>query len=184
MGPANPHYKNGRYSKYLPDHVREGYERARTDPRLLSLTDEIAVLDQRLGERLRQVGQGDSVALWSALREALATWSEALGAGDMTGMNTAFATMQRLITEGGDQAAAWGEIARLWETRGKLVATEVKTLQSMQQMVTQHQQMLILGRMVDTFTRAVQAHTDSSSGRKILHDVMVEFSDLTTRGER
>jgi hypothetical protein len=48
-GPALPQFKTGRYSKVLPAALLDRYQQALADPELLALTDEIALLDARLG---------------------------------------------------------------------------------------------------------------------------------------
>jgi hypothetical protein len=56
-GPAHPNFKHGRHSillKSIPA-LGEHYERALSDPDLLSLTDEIAMTDARIGQLLEKV---------------------------------------------------------------------------------------------------------------------------------
>lgn len=65
-GFASPHFKTGRYSKVLPAALRDRYEQARGDEDLLSLRDELALVDARIGEVLQ--GKLDDTR-----------WSEALG---------------------------------------------------------------------------------------------------------
>lgn len=55
-GIASPHFKNGERSKYLkdlPNSLRAGYKAALADESLLSLRDELAVLETRARELLR-----------------------------------------------------------------------------------------------------------------------------------
>lgn len=54
VGLAAPNFKTGRYSKYLPTGLAERYIVARTDPELLSLRDEIGLVDTRISEVLTQ----------------------------------------------------------------------------------------------------------------------------------
>jgi hypothetical protein len=54
-GAASPHFKTGRYSRSLPGHLLAAYERALTDPKLLSLRDEVALTDAMIAELLRQL---------------------------------------------------------------------------------------------------------------------------------
>lgn len=61
-GFALPQYKTGRYSKVLPDALRYRYEVARDDEDLLSLRDEIALLDIRITELLGSSPNDDTWA--------------------------------------------------------------------------------------------------------------------------
>lgn len=54
-GAASPHFKSGRYSRSLPGHLIATYERALNDPRLLSLRDDIALIDVLIGETISQL---------------------------------------------------------------------------------------------------------------------------------
>ncbi len=53
-GAASPHFKTGRYSRSLPGRLVAAYEEALSDPRLLSLRDELALTDAMLMETLSQ----------------------------------------------------------------------------------------------------------------------------------
>jgi hypothetical protein len=54
-GAASPHFKTGRYSRSLPGRLVAAYEEALSDPRLLSLRDDIALTDAMLMETLSQL---------------------------------------------------------------------------------------------------------------------------------
>ena len=60
VGLAAPNFKTGRYSKYLPAGLAERYVAARTDPELLSLRDEIGLVDTRITEVLIQSSDPDT----------------------------------------------------------------------------------------------------------------------------
>src|SRR5688500_2429048 len=75
---ASPSFKTGRYSKVMPISLREGYERGRSDPELLSLVDEIALVQGRLRQLIGRleadngpiVRHADLVRTWAALTTA------------------------------------------------------------------------------------------------------------------
>jgi len=179
-GVAHPSYKTGRYSKVLPEALAARAEQARTNPRLLSLDDDIATNEARLATLFAGLEAGDVGAPWQALRQALDAFSAARATGNTAQMGEHFAAMQRLVTLGADQLTAWEEIRKHWELGRKLKETEVKTLHTMQQMVTAQQMMLVLTRMVQTFAEAVKAHADPAAARTILQRTMEEFTTLST----
>ena len=49
-GISSPHFKHGRYSTALPERLAATYEKARHDPELLNLRDEIGLMDARMIE--------------------------------------------------------------------------------------------------------------------------------------
>ena len=52
QGIALPQTKHGRYSKHLPTRLLANYEAAKSDPDLLVMHDEIALVDARINELL------------------------------------------------------------------------------------------------------------------------------------
>jgi DNA-binding GntR family transcriptional regulator len=179
---ANGNFKHGRYSKDLLTAMAARVDEARGNPELLSVSDDIALVEARIAEVLRQLGTGESGAAWQALKRALGEFSAALARGDMAGMTTHFEAMQALVKEGSGTARAWEELRRLEETRCKLVQTEMKTLQGLQQMMTIQQHLLLVSAQTDAVVQAVRAHADEGTGRKILMDVQAEFTRLATLG--
>ena len=78
-GMASPHYKHGKRSRYLKDitcpKIAAGYKAALLDPELHSLDAEIALMQSRIGELLRGLGNSDPVAadqLWAEIKDAAA----------------------------------------------------------------------------------------------------------------
>jgi hypothetical protein len=56
-GIASPHWKHGRFSRYVPNGLRRDYERAGADPDLLSIEDLVAAQRARLCEIFRSMSQ-------------------------------------------------------------------------------------------------------------------------------
>lgn len=54
-GIASPNYKHGRYSKHLPNHLRDRYNESLSDPELTALRDDLALIDVQIGEALSAV---------------------------------------------------------------------------------------------------------------------------------
>lgn len=60
VGPANPAYRDGRYSRYMPKRLLEQYERAAGDGDLLVMRDDVAIVDTRLAELLSKLDSGET----------------------------------------------------------------------------------------------------------------------------
>jgi hypothetical protein len=71
-GSAHPGFKDGRWSKYLPDQLRARYEAGERDPNALSLRADLAATDSRIAELMGRLDTGESGRLWKALR---ASWT-------------------------------------------------------------------------------------------------------------
>jgi hypothetical protein len=180
VGFGLPQTKTGRYSKVIPLQLAQRYHEALASPVLLSLKDDLAVCEARLGALLQQIGTGESGQRWQALGEALDAFHRAMSANDPAAMQTHLATLRRLITAGHDDRAAWQEIQSLWDTRCRLTLTETKTLMTMQQMISTEQLMVMMGVITDTIQRAVTTHAEHDCARAILADITTEFARISS----
>jgi hypothetical protein len=138
-GVAAPNYQTGRHSKYLPARLLRRYHEAETDPRILELRDDIALIDTRLADLLQRVDTGESGAAWRDLHAA----AEA-GDGD---------AQRALITGAVGDEAAWADVLRAMDTRRRLVESERKRLVELRQMVPVADVLVL----IDAITAAVHA---------------------------
>lgn len=69
-GFAHPNTVTGRYSKHLPTRAIAEFQQALHDPELLSLRNDIALIDVRLNELVREVGTDETPdkTTWSEIR--------------------------------------------------------------------------------------------------------------------
>lgn len=175
-GIASPHFKTGRYSKYLPARLSDRYHESLTDPDLLELRSEIAVLDARMGELIERIDTGESGAAWVAARLALQQYNESELDGDKAKKVAAMRQLEEALERGAADYAIWSEIAAMTEQRRKLVESERKRLVDMQQVITSDRAMLLIGAVVDIIRRNV---TD----RGMLSGINRELTALLNRPE-
>jgi hypothetical protein len=136
-GPAHPRWRDGRHSKFVQGAFLEAYERARRDPDLLSLADELALVDARASELLDALGDGGSPAdLWRALDAECRNLERAIAKGDAPAQRTAVAAILALRDQGRRTAATWGELDRLIERRRRVAETERRRIEAAQATVT------------------------------------------------
>jgi hypothetical protein len=147
-GMANPTFKDGRHSKYLPSHMLDAYQVARADPNLLSLRDDIAVLDVRIGEVIAKISTGESGAVWRSIKKAWRDFTAAQAVGDIAGMADGTARLGRFITAGLGEYAAWEEVRSLLQDRAKLADGERKRLVDLQQNVPAERVMVLVSALL------------------------------------
>jgi flagellar motility protein MotE (MotC chaperone) len=70
-GIASPHFKTGRHSRDLPTQLSGRYLEAITDAELLSLRDDIALVDTRISELLDTLP--DNPKAWDEINELIET---------------------------------------------------------------------------------------------------------------
>jgi len=104
-GPMHPTYKHGRYSKGgIPKGLREHLERAEADPDLMSLREEIVVIQAVIAERLAGIGEGGLADHTDNLRKltetkarlVLAEWKRQVELGLMLSAESIHALTDRL----------------------------------------------------------------------------------------
>lgn len=178
-GPAAGGYKTGKYSKVLPVRLQARYEEARTNPRLLSLADDIATAEARLADLFQRVDSGESGALWQSLQGTLDAFNGALARNDLPAMHGHLATIRSTVAQGCDDSTGWSEIQELWKTRCLLTQTETKTLIAMQQMISTEQLMVYMGVVVAAIRQSVSTHAAAPVARRILDDLSVEFHRIS-----
>ncbi len=170
-GIASPHYKTGRYSKYLPTQLVSRYRQAIKDPELLSVRDDVGLVDTRLADVLKKLNSAETGQRWKDTQKAFNELRRAMDTKDSVKLASAGVELDALIQGGADEAQAWQEIVMLLEQRRKLVESERKRLVEMQQMITAEQAMLFLNRVVD----AVRTHVKD---RPTLTAIANEFAAI------
>lgn len=167
-GAALPQFKHGRYSKSLPARLAARYAASASDPRLLELNQEIALVDARLEDMLARVDTGESGAIWTGLLSAKEELLAARRANDMPGQLAALALITDLITKGHADYRAWAEVGALLEQRRRLVESENKRRKDMQEFITSQQALTLMGAIVGIIKEHV---TDRTQLNRIAHAI-------------
>lgn len=173
-GILNPNFKTGRYSKALPVRLLQRYEEALLDKDLLSVRDELSLIDSRLQELLQRLDSGETATLWERLREAKNNLNTSRRRGDADGMAKAINLLCDLIDQGGAEADIWEEIRVMYHDRRAFAKAEHDRLVSLHQVMTSEEALTLIAVTVDIIRRHV---TD----RKVLADIATELQALMHR---
>lgn len=144
-GLALPQTTNGRYSRSLPARMAGRYAEAVRDTELLTLREDIALLDARLQDVLSRVDTGESGAAWSKVQDAYLDLRKARASADAGKMAEALTALGLAIEAGTADYAAWEDVRSLLDQRRRLVESERKRLVEMQQTLTVEKAMLLVG---------------------------------------
>lgn len=132
-GVSSPQYRHGRYSKYVPKHLKKGYDESRRDPELLSLHDDLALLETREKELLGRLAVEQPP--WSRVLSSL----EALLSADPDDIHTALEAHDKVIRDGAAAARVhertWKQLQDLIDEKARLAQTEWKRLKELQQLL-------------------------------------------------
>jgi hypothetical protein len=181
-GIASPHFKHGRYSKYLPARLSQRYLEAAGDPELLALRDDIALVDARTSELLATLDSGESGRLWRDLLALRREFVEATRAGDEARGRIILADLMNAIQRGAADFERWGEVVDLLERRRRLVDSEQKRLVAMQQMVTAEQAMGLVAALAASVRGHVLERCEPELARDLLSAVQRDLDSYTCVG--
>jgi hypothetical protein len=147
-GIAASRFRHGRYSASIPARLAARYAEAATDPKLLELRDEIALVDARLEDLLSRVDTGESGALWRNLMTARMELLTAQKTLDKAGQLAALRDILDLIGQGHADYRAWAELANVLEQRRRLVESERKRLVEAGLMITAEQALNLMAAVM------------------------------------
>jgi len=153
VGSANPSFKHGRYSKYLPTRLLERYHESQSDPELLNLSAEISLVDARLAELLKRVDTGEAKDHWTQASKLI---KDVRAAGsDRVLVQQLIGELGETIKEAQQDYSVWDEINRQMDQRRRLVESERKRLVEMQQFISQEKAIVLVTALLDAIKRHV-----------------------------
>ena len=154
-GPASKSFKHGKYSKYLPARLLERFREAESDRALLSLRDEIALVDARIDVVLARVDTGESSRAWKELGAAFARLGKARAGGDAAAADRAVGTIGGILGRGRADRDAWEDVRALIHDRRQLVVAEERRRAEMRQRIDVEEAVALMAVLVDAVRAAV-----------------------------
>lgn len=170
-GSAAPSFKHGRYSKYLPRGLDAIWESAQHDPELLSLAEEIRIVETRMKDLFGRLGAGESGKAWVELNNHWNEYLRALGRHDRETANEEIGHVGRIIKKGFADWNAWREIGEQIDRRQRLATAEHKRLTDLDQMIPAERASLLFHVVSDIINRNVS----SSEERKTIAGEIRKF---------
>jgi hypothetical protein len=138
-GPALPQFKHGKYSKAFPRDVRVAYQRVRSNPNLLCLKEDVAVLETKQRAVLARMDEQNPPP-WG---EAVKAFNDFKTAGTDEKKQQALAKLGEVIRSGAGDAAdregLWREFRELAQEKAVLIKGERNWLAKLRSMYTAEQ---------------------------------------------
>ncbi len=159
IGPGSATFRHGRRSKFLPSRLAAAYQDAMSDPKLMELRRDIAMVDARIIDLLQRVDTGEANEVWHKAQAAMARFEREQAKGHVDGMQLALNRVWTLIRHGAEDYAAWREIGALIEQRRKLCDSEQRRLTLAHEMISADRAMVLVAVVVETVRRHVQDRT-------------------------
>jgi hypothetical protein len=173
-----PQFKHGRYSKYLPDRLAEKYAEALSDKDLVTLEDDIALVEARLKTELQNLrDHGMGMRGWQRARGLYLTFQAQTNAGRQEQAIRTLGNLGRLLSQGTEGTAAWETIENLIEQRRKLIETERKRYADEDRAITIDRLMILMAAVIDIVRRNVE----SPEARRAISDEIRRLVDSNPR---
>lgn len=168
VGPASPHYQNGRHSRYMPTGIAEKFRIALDDPELTSLREEIAACDAMIATIWEQFDEGQGSTAWKAVLEHLDKANAAGKAGNGELLMHHVTAAQRLSDASLRQIALRDDLLKIIGRRKSLVDSEQRRELQQHLMIPIVQVQILLDALTDVvFTTVQDQGTRSTLAREI-----------------
>lgn len=160
-GESHPRFKHGRYSKVTPRGLLSTYHAGLSDPNILEMNDELALLGARTSQLLTRAETGESEDRWKAAQDMMRSLLSFEASDDEENRSEAIAELGKILF-GKNDYESWREIIGVIDMRRKVASVERARLQAAKQTVTLAQLLafagavsgIINGRISDPVTRS------------------------------
>lgn len=166
-GIASATFKHGRHSRHLPTQLAARYQAAMSDPQLLELRSEVALMDVRVDDLLSRIAAGNSADAWEAAQSAFADLTAAISSGNAKDLVTAHTALAEALNHH-DDTALWKEVNDVVDLRRRLVESERKQMALSEQFVAVAEIMSLMGAIVASVRQHV---TDNVARAAIARDI-------------
>jgi hypothetical protein len=167
-GIARYELKNGRYSKYLPENIQANYEELLSDPELLDLSHEIALMQTLFGELVQEIQSGGSRANWKELQNM---WGEFLVAVEMEDIEEQTDLVNRIndaFERSDKNNTGLKQIQDMSDTLRKLSKDEQMRRVQNQTMIGVEQVMVLLVAALSSLKEAAFLYAEPAVAEKII----------------
>jgi hypothetical protein len=140
-GLAAPRFRTGTSTRYpgMKATLAELADRAMADPDILSLTQEVSLLQARLNQLLERVDVEESSKRWKMTKDAFYRMLEAGGRKDEVGYGMALDELKHAFRDGDKDYLVWSDILSTLEHLRKTVSQEQKRRMEMHTLISADQ---------------------------------------------
>ena len=160
-GAASPTFKTGRHSKYLPKQLLSIYQETQADPELLSVRQDINLIDTLLNFKLQQLFDSEggrqvaSLKAWEEVKKQIKEARFSYKAESYAGLEAALDAMEELANNSILYYETEREIKDDIERRRKLVETEQKITLQGERAISAESVMLLMAQVLDVIKTVV-----------------------------
>jgi len=178
-GAAAPSFKHGRYSKYIPKNLEARYANALSDPQLLELNDEIALLDARLTQLLERIEVGESHSLWLEAQRAIMQLQAGVRSQNRNKIEQALIRLDQLVKSGLNEYRAWHEVESIIQQRARLVESQRRRAIELEVMIQIPEVLAYMAALSLAVRKRVIEYVPDEYQRPLLQAVTQDFERIS-----
>lgn len=144
----------GRYSRHLPARLIQKYEEFLTDPDIVSLRSEMALIDTRISELVEQLEDASNQDAWLKIRQASSLLRKA--SKDANALMDVEGLLEEALDMREDEEKIWSTVFKNIDQRRKLAEAERRRIESAQHYLTMEQASSLIAFLIDTVKTHVQ----------------------------
>lgn len=176
-GLASPHFKTGKRSDHLPPAMLKAYQEMVNNPDLLSVREDVALIDAMIAAKLPLLESGESAQHWEQVAKFIRQARIAYKTENYGTLEDALNELEAISDKRRLFYATEQEVGNQLELRRKLVDTENKILYNKERALTAEQAMLMISALLDSVRRNV---TDADARNAIQND-FIRFAGIANQ---
>jgi hypothetical protein len=168
-GAANGMWKGERYVPSLPGGLMAAYEEAVSDPELLNITDEIALVQSRIHQLLEKLESQESFTRIKEIKTEWGNYKRALKREDTVAAGEAMRKLNHYIGEADHEYLVWEDLYKALGMRARLTKQEQKRRMEMHTLISTEEAISFVTEVM----LVVKEHvTEDKVKAEIYNDVM------------
>jgi hypothetical protein len=175
---------HGRRSKYLPARLLERVEDGLNDTNLISLGEDVALMDALISEECENLGEDKPAELWKKARTLFAVYSGKKDDDDpkeRAAGTAAYWELKETLENGNGIYERIARIVTLTEQKRKLSESELKRLVAAKQFVSVQELTIFVARLQALISETVK---EPSERAKLAAGIIGMFRDSTRAGNQ
>lgn len=160
--PAGRPPVTGRHSQHLPTRYIKDFEDYLTDPNLLSMREEMALLDVRMGELLQRLETSDAPSAWNRIMVVAAQLEKAVAESKFDNAAAMAETLRNAVCAHRDDREMWDEVVNLIDHRRKVADVERRRIEAAKKYLTLQEANTMLAYFVSSVMKHVSSPTERS----------------------
>ncbi len=163
-GIASANFKDGKHSKLLPKNLRDKYNEAINDEKLIQLRSEIALAEVRRQDLMIELNKGNYGETLKGLKVLFKKAEDMKASGDLTSIAFLMPRIKELLDSSESADATWNKLMEVEDHKRKLIESETKRMLSAGQMLTMEGTIILMNQIGNLIKEVI---TDKESLRKV-----------------